>query len=129
MTKITTAIAVLLIALAASTSVAMARHVPTLSAAEAHYLASRAITRVYGGPLPYKKIGGCTRASRVKRRCAAQWVTGDFQYNGRVTIWLTRPDAGKAVWHYKIKATRFDEYCAYVQHRPPSSCIKQIDAG
>ncbi len=52
------------------------------------------------------------------------WYQGDYQFNGKTTIWYSVDSQGRTAWNYSYDLTRIDDYCHSVQHRPLSKCSK-----
>lgn len=112
----------------ASTSVATAQRLPTLTAKDARYYSKVAIRRNFKERFSAAtfKADQCRRRSRVRVRCRVGWYQGDMSYSGHTVIWLTRAGgAGTGTeWNYAYGIGRLDTYCFQVLNKPEAECTK-----
>jgi hypothetical protein len=99
---------------------------PMLTKAQAKHYIHVALNRKFNAGAAAASgvsVRRCHRRSRTRVRCFAGWVTGDLDFYGPVTIWLSRRGFDVS-WNYAYRITRLDEYCALVEHKPVRSCVK-----
>ena len=105
------------------------QHYSHLTRADARYWMAVAIQRNFGPTWKYAAGRSLKCKKRINRRrvqCTrVQWTIGDMTWFGTGSIWYTGRGKGTQ-WNYSYRLTRINEYCAFVQHRPKSECLKRI---
>jgi len=100
-----------------------------LTRPDARYWMGVAIQRNFGPTWKYaagRSLKCKKRISRRRIQCTrVQWTIGDMTWFGTGNIWYT--GRGRSTqWNYSYRLRRLNEYCAFVQRRPPSACVKRI---